>query len=492
MNIAKPLIVRVSPIVALFALGTSLEIASGQTEEANASVANFTTLYSFSGPDGASPAVAALVQATSGDFFGTTSLGGANCSANAPCGTIFKITPSGALTTLYSFCAQTGCADGGHPAVGLVQATNGDFYGTTLNGPGRVFKTTPSGTLTTVYTFCSQPGCVDGVAPFAGLIQTANGDLYGQTTGGGLLSSGTIFNIAPSGTLTTLYSFNGSANPYTKLVQATNGDLYGTASAGGAFGKGMVFKMTPTGTLTTLHSFCSQTNCTDGQSPYAWLVQGTNGDLYGATAYGGVANCAPNGCGTIFKITPKGTLTTLYSFCSQPGCTDGEVPVVGLVQSASGNLYGTTSGGGAHGGGTIFKIVPSGALRTVYNFCSRPGCNDGQTPTGLIQGTNGIIYGATEVGGTSGNGTLFSLSTGEPPFVETRPTIAKVGERVTIIGYKLTGATNVTFNGTPVHAFTVEGTVIVTRVPVGATTGKVQVVTPSGTLTSNVAFEVVP
>ena len=199
----------------------------------------------------------------------------------------------------------------------------------------------------------------------------------------------------PAQTVTTLFSFDmtDGAGPYAALVQATNGDLYGTAASGGANGNhnyGTVFKITPSGALTTLYSFCSQTapdgECTDGANPYAALVQATNGDFYGTTVDGG----ANGEGGTIFKITPSGTLTTLYSFCSQSGCTDGVQPA-GLVQGANGDFYGTTGRGGVNGEGTVFTITPSGTLTTLYSFCSQGGgnCTDGELPAGLVQATNG-------------------------------------------------------------------------------------------------------
>src|ERR1039458_1471192 len=255
-------------------------------------------------------------------------------------------------------------------------------------------------TLTTIHRFCSQSGCPDGAGPYAGLVQATNGGLYGTTYGGGTNSEGTIFKITPGGTLTTLYSFCSQTNctdgygPYAGLVQAANGDLYGTTSNGGANGNsGTVFKITPGGTLTTLYRFvCSQSGCPDGVDPTAGLVQAANGDLYGTT-YGGGTN---GDYGTVFKITPGGTLTTLYSFCSRSGCTDGQNPS-GLVQAANGDLYGTTAGAGTNGHGTVFKITPSGTLTTLYSFCSRSSaCTDGFQPyAGLVQAANGDFYGTT-------------------------------------------------------------------------------------------------
>jgi uncharacterized repeat protein (TIGR03803 family) len=455
-----------------------------------------TTLFSFNYYDGEDPG-AGLVQAANGDLYGTTRYGG----ANGDYGTVFKITPGGTLTTLYSFCSQTNCTDGANPDAGLVQAANGNFYGTTQDGGtngdyGTVFKITQGGTLTTLYSFCSQTNCTDGDGPFAGLVQAANGDLYGTTYLGGTGNGGTIFKIAPGGTLTTLYSFcsqtncTDGANPYAGLVQATNGDLYGTTVSGGTNTNGTVFKITPGGALTTLYSFCSQTNCTDGANPYAGLVQAANGDFYG-TAYSGGAN----GRGTVFKITPSGTLTTLYSFCSQTNCADGEVPYAGLVQAADGDLYGTTSSGGANGSnyGTVFKITPGGTLTTLYSFCSQSRCTDGDAPdAGLVQDTNGDFYGTTSEGGSNHGGTVFRLSVGLGPFVKPRPPFGKVGAAVKILGTNLTGATSVSFNGTAAVFTVVSSSEITTTVPAGASSGEVQVVTPSGTLSSNASFRVVP
>ncbi|MGA3039240.1 MAG: choice-of-anchor tandem repeat GloVer-containing protein [Bryobacteraceae bacterium] len=457
----------------------------------------FTTLASFNGTDGANPQ-AVLVQATNGDLYATTVQGGANGSFD---GTVFKITPSGTLTPLYSFCSKSGCTDGANPLAGLVQAANGDFYGTTSNvfsgsgSLGTVFKITPGGTLTTLYSFCAQSGCTDGEFPYAGLVQATNGDFYGTTQGGGSNGNGgTVFRITPGGTLTTLHRFCAKSGctdgevPYAGLVQATDGDLYGTTLEGGSSSNGgTVFKITPSGTLTTLYSFCPQSGCMDGEAPYAGLVQAADGDLYGTTSDGGANG---NG-GTIFKITTSGTLTTLYSFCSQSECTDGAVPYAGLVQATDGDLYGTTYAGGTNDYGTIFRITPNGTLTTLYSFCSKNGCTDGYQPIGgLVQATNGSLYGTTINGALLSGGTVFSLSVGLEPFVETLPTSGSAGAAVKILGTTLTGTTSVTFDGTEAEFTVVSPSLITTTVPAGATTGTVQVVTPNGTLSSNVPFRV--
>ncbi len=486
-------VLRVGCIIgALLSLALSL---SAQT---------FTTLHSFDNTDGAF-ILAGLIQATDGNFYGTAYEGGANCSPDG-CGTIFKITPGGALTTLHSFCSQSNCTDGEYPEAGLIQA-NGNFYGTTYEGGancapdgcGTIFKITSGGTLTTLYNFCSQSGCSDGYYPEAGLIQASNGDFYGTTTFGGAGGVGTVFKITPSGTLTTLHSFCSQSNcadgeyPEAGLIQATNGNFYGTTYAGGgANSRGTVFKITPSGTLTTLYSFCPQSGCPDGSDPQAGLAQATNGNFYGTTFAGGAHDL-----GTVFKITLSGNLTTVHSFCSvgYPDCADGDLPRFGaLVQATNGDLYGTAPSGGAQiYYGIIFKITPGGSLTTLYSFCPQSGCPDGDDPRGtLVQDTNGNLYGTTFAGGANGFGTVFSLSVGLGPFVETQTTSGKVGAHVKILGTNLTGATSVTFNGTTATFHVVSSSEITTTVPTGASTGKVKVVTPHGTLTSNVNFRVTP
>jgi len=308
-----------------------------------------TTLYSFSGGDGVSPA-AALIQATDGNFYGTTEYGGSGCNGDG-CGTIFKITPDGLLTTLHKFCSENGCADGYAPS-GLMQATNGNFYGTTgyggandscQDGCGTVFRITPSGTLTTVHNFCSQPNCADGSNPSSGLLQASDGNFYGET-------GGTVFKMTPSGFVTTLCSFNGSDGTYPAggLVQANDGNFYGTTEYGGANGIGTVFAMTPEGTLTTLHSF----DYSDGLYPGSGVVQATDGNFYGTTPLGGGGSCG-GGCGTVFEVSHTGEFGTLYGF----GGPDGGHPYAGLLQARDGNFYGTTFEGGANGDGTVFRLV---------------------------------------------------------------------------------------------------------------------------------------
>ena len=459
----------------------------------------FTTLQSFDNTDGKYPD-AGLVQATDGNLYGTTYGGGAKND-----GTVFRITPSGTLTRLYSFCSKTGCKDGAGPNASLVQATDGNLYGTTTyggaNNGGEVFKITLSGIQTVLYSFCSKTSCTDGWKPYAGLVQGTDGNFYGTTVVGGtgscLDGCGTVFKITPSGALTTQHNFDSTdgKNPYAGLVQATDGNFYGTTFYGGAHGEGEVFKITPSGIQTVLYSFCSIRYCPDGFNPYAGLVQGIDGNFYGTTYYGGNNNvCGSFHCGTVFKITPSGMRTTVYNFCSKSGCTDGHAPYAGLVQGTDGNFYGTTVVGGTgsacqFGCGVVFKVTPSGTLTTLHSFDKTDGFNPF---VGLAQDTNGKFYGTAYYGGADSDGTVFSLSVGLGPFVETQPTSGKEGAAVKILGTNLTGATSVTFNGTAAVFGVVSSSEIMTIVPAGATTGKVKVVTPLGTLSSNVPFRVLP
>lgn len=342
----------------------------------------------------------------------------------------------------------------------------------------------------------------------AGLIQGTDGYLYGTTSDYGvncsLTCGGTVFRISPAGVQTTLHNFCSLAKcadgsmPYAALMQASDGNLYGTTTAGGSFGKGTIFRITRTGTLTTLYNFCSQSGCPDGSQPFAALVQGTDGNLYGTTQSGG-----NGGKGTIFETTLAGVLTTLYRFCmSGPPCLDGSGPYATLMQATDGNFYGSTIEGGTTcvpgpGCGTIFRITPSGTLTTLYSFCAQSGCSDGYTPEGrLLQATNGTFYGVTDSGGSTscigGCGTVFSLDMGFGPFVTFVMKTGKVGGTAAILGQGFTGTAAVSFNGVPATFTVYSDTTLLAKVPSGATTGPVTVTSPGGTLTSNVAFQVIP
>jgi uncharacterized repeat protein (TIGR03803 family) len=433
--------------------------------------------------DGQNPETT-LVQGTNGNLYGTTFYGGPGNY-----GTVFQVTTSGKLTTIYNFCSLASCADGTQPQGGLLLASNGSFYGVTNQGGaygyGTVFKITAAGKLTTLHSFNQ----TDGAYPQAGLIQATNGNFYGTTNSGGA-NNGTAFEITPSGTLTTLHVFNGGdgSGLTSGLTQAADGNFYGTAYGGGPSGGcspysggGTFFQMTSSGTVTPLALFCQP----NGFYPNSALVQAASGNFYGTTAGGG--NGTNAGYGTVYEMTTTGSSTSLYSFCLQTGCADGSDPQA-LILGTDGNFYGTTYSGGANSGtGTVFEITPAGQLTTLHTFTGTDGIN----PIGaLLLDTNGTFYGTTWSGGKNGGyGTIFSLTPGA--FVATIPTSGAAGTKVIILGTNLKGATAVSFNGTAVTSMVVSGSEITTTVPTGATSGTVTVTIPGGTtLKSKVAFQV--
>ncbi len=398
---------------------------------------SFATLYSFQwgggwGPDGG------LITGTDGYIYGATEAGGVSDD-----GTIFRLTVSGSLTTLYSFSALTAGTNGGFGTnsdgaypFGVVQGTNGDFYGIALyggvNGYGTVFEITSSGSFTTLYSFTAsdgRPACalatggdgnlygIDGDSVFritpggmmepllglsageCGIIGGTDGNLYATVFGDAANPNGAVYQITPSGTPTTLYSFTGAGDgggPTGAVTQGTDGNFYGTTQYGGANGYGTIFQITPSGSLTTLYSF---TGGNDGQLPNGWLVQGTNGDFYGTAHSAGT-----NGYGTLFQITSNGSMSILHSFSADPR------PNPGLVQGSDGSFYGTTFEGDVYsfGTGTVFKITTSGSLTTLYSFIGSESTGQPYPRGGLLKATDGNLYGTTGEGG-AGNGSIFQI-----------------------------------------------------------------------------------
>ncbi len=376
-------------VLAGLALGLGPTAASAQPAEPQ-----LLTLGFLSQADGSPQG--SLVQASDGNFYGT---------AAAPPGAIFRLTPTGALTTLYTF---SNSADGIGPQSNLIQAADGNLYGTTTAGGaydnGTVFKLSLAGAFSVLASFPANPCPIYNSA----VVQGSDGNFYGTTTGG-TSCAGTVYRITPAGALTTLHNFSGpdGALPQAALLQLSGGAFYGTTSQGGTDNLGTVFSITASGALTTLVSF----DGTNGAWPAAALVLGTDGNLYGTTSAGG----ADNG-GTVFRITPAGTLTTLYSFT---GGSDGFAPN-GLIDATDGDFYGTTGGGtngcltaGRCSGsvGTIFEITTSGALTTLYSFAVA----DGENPAAaLVQAASGDFYGTTSAGGLDGLGTVFEFGSGIP------------------------------------------------------------------------------
>jgi len=355
----------------LYSQGAFFKVTPGGVEK---------VLYSFAGgaSDGTNPE--GVIQGKDGNFYGATGAGGIGPCPGG-CGIIFKITPAGAESVLYFF---TGGADGGSPN-DLLLGRDGNFYGAAalggdMNGAcsgqgcGVVFRLTPSGTLTTLYAF--QGGLTDG-AEAAYVIQGSDGNLYGNTVYGGQSDNGTVFALTLGGVETILHSFaggNDGAIPFAPLTQGSDGNLYGTTQYGGTYGNGVIFTVhlaplpAGTGNEAVLHAFAGTT--TEGANPVATaLVQGSDGNFYGTTNSGGDPSCA-GGCGTVFKWIPSGTFSTLYLF----GTGAGNVPPnpTSLIQGTDGNFYGTTSQGGGNGFGTVFKMTPAGETTVLYNFGTNP------------------------------------------------------------------------------------------------------------------------
>jgi len=445
---------------------------------AQAQTVNFLT--QFTGNQGSATTV---IQGTDGNFYGSAFNGAYQK------GQIFRMTPDGELTTIYSFCAQTGCPDGDSVDRSPILGSDGDLYGVTGGGgnssqSGTFYKMTLEGEITTLYTFCPVAGCADGQAP-RGIILASDGNFYGTTELGGKFSAGAIFSISPTGTFKLLHTFCAQSNcndggyPQSPPIQGIDGNFYGTGYAGGSQNGGVIYQITAAGAYKVLYNFCSyQTSCPTGGNPMGPLVQDSKGNFFGTTAFGGHTK----NDGVVFEFTSKNQYKVLHSFVGY----DGSVPTSGLTLASNGSLYGMTQGGGGPAKGNIYKVTSAGVFKSIYVFRG----NQGYDPFySLFQGTNGNLYGTTLYGPfPCCYGTIFSLSDGMGPLVETVPVAGKVGKSVIVLGNGLAGATSVKFNGKAAAFTVISDTEIKATVPSGATTGKVSVVTPSGTLNSNPEF----
>jgi len=467
---------------------------------------NFSTIHAFVGNDGASPR-AALIQDAGGHQYGTTESGGAH-----GLGSVFRLESDGSVTTLASF----GDAEGANPKSSLVMAANGAFYGTTTagagpSGSGAVFAMDSSGSLTMVHSFDQTAGCpVDANRPYSSLIQATDGALYGTTCRtSNPIEGGSTYKIDTAGTFTQLHTFgfgDGGIFPVAPLLQAEDGQLYGTLSSGfcsggGGDGCGAAFKMNAFGDVTSLHHF----NAADGAYPEGPLVQASDGDFYGTTAgcsQPGSAGCgtasafkmdssgqltplrdfvdgdfvnspllqAPDGnvygsvlrssssAGFVFKMDSAGNLTPLHIFAGP----DGSGPSA-LLLAADGNLYGTTSAGGATGFGNVFEVTPDGSFTTLHDFMGP----DGATPYApLIQTADGSLYGTASAGGTENGGVIFRLvpcGIAQPPVITTSSCLAAntPGLKATASGspddiyqWTIVGGSITDGQGTPTVTFT--------------------------------------
>lgn len=347
-----------------------------------------TVLYGFpAGPDGASPYAGVIDSA--GTLYGATYSGGAYGK-----GIVYELDAGAHETVLYTF---TGRTDGGNPS-GVIRDSAGNLYGTTwsggLNGDGTVYKIDTSGQQTVLHSF----GGFDGASPETGVILDSAGNLYGVTPTGGTSFAGTVYMLNSSGNETVLYNFTGGAdgNQPVGVIRNSAGNLYGTTVSGGAYGYGVVFEISAGGHETVLYNF---TGGADGSLPMAGVIGDSEGNLYGTTFEGGAS-----GAGVVYKLAANGDEIVLYSFA--PGA-DGTSPASGLVMDSAGNLYGTASGGGASGAGTVYKLDPSGNETVLYSFTG--GTDGGSPAAGVVRDGGGNLYGSTPVGGNNNVGVVFTL-----------------------------------------------------------------------------------
>jgi len=459
-----------------------------------------TVLYNFDGSHGAQP-WGGLTLGTDGNFYGATTFGGRFNN-----GTIFRITPGGKLTIAYNF---TNGEDGETPWVPPIEGTDGNFYGTSCGCPyggawaGTVYKITPAGVLTTLHQFAPN-GYHDGVNPQNTLMQATDGNFYGTTTNQGTYDRGTIFKITPSGKFTKLHDFSDvdGGRDYGQLVQASDGNFYAPAAVGGQFGVGVLYRLTPSGEYTVLHTFTGS----DGSMPGAGLVLATDGNFYGVAITGG-----SNSNGTIYALDGDGSFSVLYDF----DATSGSVPAA-LTQHTNGTFYGDTASGGAYNQGTVFSLdmgfVPFVKMVRDSGKVSKTGGILGQGFTGTTGvSINGVPASFTVVsdtyltatvpaGATTGfvtvatpNGTLTSNKPFRvtPQLLTFDPPSGPVGTAVTITGVSLTQTTEVGFgNYVPAQFTVVSDNQVTAIVPDGAKTGRVGIQTQGGTAISSTVFTV--
>jgi uncharacterized repeat protein (TIGR03803 family) len=404
----------------------------------------YTLLYSFCAlancTDGTSPA--GVILDSAGDIYGV---------ANS---VLFELDNGGSESVLYNTCSSGYCLALNS---GLVRDAAGNLYGTSaayvppvsggsFYGTGSVFEYSGATGFTELYSFAHETPGSDGSSPEAGLAIDTAGNLYGTTNQGGTHGFGTVFSVNSGGNETVLYNFDSVSYgldgllPQAPLLRDDAGNLYGTTTEGGASmtllgtdGNGTLFRLDASGNETVLYSFCTQPNCADGSTPTAGVIEDAAGNFYGTTSTGGTGPYAILGDsanpqlagGVVFKVDATGHETVLHSFCSQPNCADGSVPVGRLVLDAAGNIYGTTQyggtgfflGGGLGSlGGTVFKIDTAGNETVLYNFCVTSGCPDGWQPdAGLTQDASGNVYGTTELGGAHTFGVVFKLAANALP-----------------------------------------------------------------------------
>ncbi|MGP0019298.1 MAG: choice-of-anchor tandem repeat GloVer-containing protein [Candidatus Sulfotelmatobacter sp.] len=392
-------------------------------------------------------------------------------------GTVFKVSPTGTPTIL----ASLDSTDGEYPTCGLTFGTDGNFYGAAPQGGtsnvGTVFKITPTGTLTVLHNFTNNG---DGGAPTCPPVEASNKNFYGVTTGdiSGVQGVSTFYEITSKDVFTTIHVFANSEGTHCSgITQGTDGNFYGACLLGGTNNMGTLYKISSAGKVTVLHSL----DGTDGMNEQGdFFVQAKDGNFYGVGYNGGTY-----GYGVIFQLKPSGTYTVLHDFT---GGADGGNPNADFTLGTDGNLYSTTSVGGSSGNGVIFKLTTAGVFTVLYNFDGTHGSNP---QSNLTLSTDGLFYGETESGGAHGDGVFYSFDVGLKPFISIYPTSGTAGTAVGIMGQGFDSTSVVTFGGVPATKITLTGTTYITAtVPAGAVNGYVTVTTGSTTLTSLKTFTV--
>jgi uncharacterized repeat protein (TIGR03803 family) len=435
---------------------------------AAANAQTFTDLHDFDETEGCCASYPSmLVQGQDGNIYGATTSGGAHFYGN-----IFKMTPSGTLTSIYSF----DLTHGGYPQSGISMAADGNFYGTTYQGGtnhyGTIFKVTPSGAFTELYDFANT---TDGAYPHTPPVQAQDGNLYGTTANG---TVAVLYKITTAGVFTVMETLVGQS--YSPLLLGADGNLYGTTVYGGTFNGGTVFVFSPAAkAMKTIYNFHTE------YSPYGPLMQGADGALYGTTSSGGTGSG-----GVVFRVTTAGVYKVLFNFTVSSA--NGASSYSGLVQGSDKFLYGVTSAGGANGQGVLFKISPTGTgFAVLHDFATATGDTPFATP---FLHTNGTIYGLSFHGGAhSAYGVVYSMNAGLKEFVA--PVVlhsAKSNTSVELLGQGFNTATGVLF-GTGAGALTIASDTFATaKVTTGAMTGAITVKEPGGNLSTLQVFKIVP
>jgi uncharacterized repeat protein (TIGR03803 family) len=385
-----------------------------------------TVLYSFTGgADGGNP-YAGVIADSAGNLYGTTYNGGA-----FGYGAVYKLTPTGQETVLYSF---TGGVDGGNPYAGVIEDSSGNLYGTAVTGGsapspvyagGVVFKLSPAGQGTVLYSFNTQRqnnghGPAGPGVPYAGVILDSAGNLFGAAADDGEKDGGCVYEISATGTFSALYSFNinkGPAIPQGGLVRDSAGNLYGTTEwfkkdFNDISALGAVYRLEPGGQLDVLYKYPGSGDDTYRGSMNAGVVLDSEGNLYGTTPYGGMQ-------GMVYKVSPSGAETTLYSFAPAPGGTN---PSTGVTVGPSGELYGATLFGGVSNWGVVYRLSNAGRESTLYSFTG--GADGGSPRAGVVLDSAGNVYGTAYEGGlasgAAGFGAVYKISpTGQETVLHT-------------------------------------------------------------------------